>query len=104
MTLAGRGHERNALTLLARAQYADAERIRDPLRQIGAVLARDHREHEVDGRLTARAGGAIAVDFEDLLRDDRALELLGELLIRFPVHARRDSADNCPAIASHHTP
>ncbi len=51
------------------------------------MLAADHRQHEVDRGLTARAGGAIAVDFEDLLRDDGALELLGELLIGFPVDA-----------------
>ncbi len=83
----GAGHERNALTFLARAQHADAERIRDAIREFGAVFAADHREHEVDGGLTARASRAIAVDFENLLRDDGALELLGELLIGFPVHA-----------------
>src|ERR1700744_1967663 len=87
MALAWRGHEWNALALLPRAQHAHAERIGDPVRPLRAVVAADHREHEVDGRLTARAGRAIAIDFEDLLGDDRAFELFGELLIGFPVHA-----------------
>jgi hypothetical protein len=53
------------------------------------VLTTDHRQHEVERRLPARAGRAIAVDLEEMLRDDRALELLGELLVRLPVHATR---------------
>ena len=72
--------------------------------EFAAVIARDHREHEVDARLAARARRAVAVDFEDLLRDDRALELLGELLIRLPVHRDAILRSSCPAIASHHTP
>src|SRR5262249_34602365 len=87
MALTGRGHEWNALPLGARAQRADAKRIGDPLGKLLAVAARDHREHEVDARLAARAGRAIAIDLEDLLRDDRVLELLGELLVRLPVDA-----------------
>ncbi|MDR9288224.1 hypothetical protein FEP05_05476 [Burkholderia multivorans] len=87
MPLARRSHERNPLPLLAAAQRTGPERIGNPLRQLRPMLAADHRQHEIDSRLPAGTRRPIAIDLEDLLRDDRSLELLGELLIRLPVHA-----------------
>ncbi|EDT37124.1 hypothetical protein BamMEX5DRAFT_7098 [Burkholderia ambifaria MEX-5] len=87
MPLARRSHKRNPLAFLATPQGPGAERIGNPLREIRPMFAADHRQHEIDGSLPARTGRPIAIDLEDLLRDDRPLELLGELLIRLPVHA-----------------
>ncbi|MBX4303797.1 hypothetical protein K4G88_23685, partial [Mycobacterium tuberculosis] len=81
MPLARRSNERNPLPLLAAAQSPGPERIRDPLGEVRSMFPANHGQHEINGSLPPGTGRPIAIDLEDLLRDDRPLELFGELLI-----------------------
>ena len=80
--------QRNALTLTALTNALDHQLLAHRTGQLGAVIARQHRQQQIEHGQTTAGGQAITIPIEQMAGGDDLGETLGEIVLPAPVHCR----------------